>query len=326
MNGHFSSNTPLQTGVPQGSVLGPILFTMCMAPVGDILRKHGISHHFHADDTQIYVFFDVKDSEYACDKLEKCVQNVKTWMLINGLKLNDDKTEMILIGSDHFRSKLSEFNIRVGDTKVCSESTVRNLGVIFDQSLSMDSFVLKKCQIAVLNLRSIYMNAKYMDEDIARTLIQTMVMSKLDYANGLLYGVNKKHIKKLQPIQNSAARLISKIPRRTHITPILRKLHWLPIEARVHFKVLVICFKCLHGIGPQYLTDLLLPYTPERTLRSSSHLKLVVSKCRSKFGERAFGFFAPKLWNMLPLNVKKADSVLSFRKRLKTYLFTVFYT
>ena len=144
VDGHYSSKAPLKTGVPQGSVLGPILFTMYMAPVGDILREHDISHHFYADDTQIYVFFDVKDSEYACDKLEKCVQNVKTWMLINGLKLNDDKPEVILIGSDHFRSKLSELNIRVGDTKLCSESTVRNLGVMFDQSLSMDSFVLKK--------------------------------------------------------------------------------------------------------------------------------------------------------------------------------------
>ena len=92
MDGHFSANAPLLTGVPQGSVLGPVLFTMYMSPVGDILRDHGISHHFYADDTQIYVFFDVRDSNKACELLEKCVRNVKTWMLINGLKLNDEKT------------------------------------------------------------------------------------------------------------------------------------------------------------------------------------------------------------------------------------------
>ena len=325
VGGQFSPDAPLLTGVPQGGVLGPILFTMFMAPVGDIPRDHDITHHFYADDTQIYVFFDVKDSDSACELLEKCIQDVKIWMLVNGLKLNDEKTEVILIGSKHFRSKLSDFSIQVGDNRVCSVSSVRNLGVIFDQSLSMETFVLKKCQIAVLNLRSIAGMRKYMDEDIAKTLIQAMVISKLDYANGLLYGVDKKLMRKLQLIQNSAARLISRIPRRAHITPILRQLHWLPIEARVHFKVLLICFKCLNGRGPQYLSDLLLQYTPKRALRSSSHSKLVIPRCKSKFGERAFEVFAPTLWNELPPNIKNADSVLKFRKSLKTYLFTIFY-
>ena len=290
VEGYFSPDAPLLTGVPQGSVLGPILFTMFMAPVGDILRDHGISHHFYADDTQIYVFFDVKDSDSACHLLETCVQHVKEWMLVNGLKLNDDKTEVILIGSRYFRSKLSDFSIKVGENNVCSVSSVRNLGVIFNQSLSMETFVFKKCQIAVLNLRSIAGMRKYMDVDIAKTLIQKMVISKLDYGNGLLYGVNKKLMRKLQLIQNSAARPISKIPRRTQI---LRHLHWLPIEARVHIKVLRICFKCLNGRGPQYLSDLLLQYTPKRALRSSSQLQLVIPKTKSKFGERAFEVFAP---------------------------------
>ena len=165
-------------------------------------------------------------------------------MLINGLKLNDEKTEVILIGSNHFRSKMSDFKLTVGENKVSSVSSVRNLGVLFDQSLSMENFVLKKCQIATLNLRSIAGMRKYMDDDVARTLIQAMVISKLDYANGLLYGVNKNLIAKLQLVQNSVARLISRVPRRTHMTPILRRLHWLPIEARVKFKVLIICIKC----------------------------------------------------------------------------------
>ena len=95
-----------------------------------------------------------------------------------------------MIGSKHFASKLSDFGITVGENKVHSVSSVRNLGVLFDQSLSMEKFVLKKCQIAVLNLHSIAGMCKYMDEDITRTLIQAMVISKLDYANGLLYGIN----------------------------------------------------------------------------------------------------------------------------------------
>ena len=101
----------------------------------------------------------------------------------------------------------------------------------------MNKFVLKKCQITVLNMRSIAGMRKYMDEDMAKFLVQTMVMSKLDYGNCIFYGVSKKLIKKLQLIQNSAARLMSRIPRRSHIRPYLKQLHWLPIEARVQFKI-----------------------------------------------------------------------------------------
>ena len=106
IDGVYSDPTPLTTGVPQGSVLGPLLFTLYMAPVGDIMQKHGLSYHFYADDTQIYVFFNVNDSANACTLLENCIVDVKMWMILNHLKLNDDKTEVILIGTSYFRSKV----------------------------------------------------------------------------------------------------------------------------------------------------------------------------------------------------------------------------
>ena len=113
---------------------------MYMSPIGDLLREHGISHHFL--NSNICVFQRSRLEKR--DLREQCVRSVKTWMFMNDLKLNDEKTEVILIGSKHFRSKLSDFGITVGDNKVCSVSSVQNLGVLFYQTLFMEQFVLKK--------------------------------------------------------------------------------------------------------------------------------------------------------------------------------------
>ena len=125
-------------------------------------------------------------------------------------------------------------------------------------------------------------------------------------------------MRKLQLVQNSAARLITKVDRRCHITPILK--YWLPIGCQSKlksfflFKILVLCFKCLTGNGPEYLSDLLVPYKPKRTLRSSGHFNLVIPNACSKIGDKSFELFAPKLWNELPMYIKSASSVLCFRK------------
>ena len=152
IDGVYSDPTPVTTGVPQESVFVPLLFILYIAPVGDIMRKHGLSYHFYADDTQFYVFFNVNDFANACTLLENCIVDVKMWTTLNHLKLNDERTEVILIGRSHFRSKLSNINLQVGDKCVSSVSSVRNLGVMFDQSLSTEQSVIKKCQIAMYNL------------------------------------------------------------------------------------------------------------------------------------------------------------------------------
>ena len=107
-----------------------------------------------------------------------------------------------------------------------------------------------------------------------------------------------------------------------HITTVLRDLHWLPVHQRIHFKILLMTFKCLNQLAPSYLSDLLIHYRPSRTLRSSDKELLVQPRCHLKtYGERAFSFIAPKLWNTLPLSIKRCNSAESFKSTLKTYLF-----
>ena len=135
------------------------------------------------------------------------------------------------------------------------------------------------------------------------------------------------HLKKLQHVQNIAARIVSKTRKYEHITPVLETLHWLPIPARIEYKVAVLVYKALHDQAPAYIKDMLIPYVPSRQLRSSGNGLLKEPRFRTKqYGARAVSVSAPRLWNTLPVELRTCATLLSFTSRLKTYLFTKYYS
>ena len=146
----FSTEQTLSFGVPQGSVLGPILFTIYTTPLGQIIRKHGLTFHLYADDTQLYIAFkpseDLSKAE-AVSCFKACVSDIRIWMKNNLLKLNDDKTELLIITSREDISKKLNISICIGDHSVTpSDDPPRNLGVIFDSTCSLDTHVAKLCK------------------------------------------------------------------------------------------------------------------------------------------------------------------------------------
>ena len=171
-------------------------------------------------------------------------------------------------------------------------------------------------------IRSIGRIRKYLTDENLKLLVNALVISRLDYCNGILYGLPKRELDKL----NTAARLTTGTKQYDHVKPALQKIHWLPAESRIIFKVVLITFKILHGLSPAYLSSLLQEYHPPRSLRSSSKSLLTVPTMNSvTYGERAFSFCVPTLWNTLPDSLKNAASLLSFKSALKTFLFRNFY-
>ena len=239
-------------------------------------------------------------------------------MTNNLLKLNDDKTELIVITTHSNTSRNQHIGINIGDSLITpSSEPPRNLWVLFDSTCSLNDHVSKICKSINYNLYSIGKIRKYLDTPPA----EKMITSRLDYCNSLLYGAKCNNTSQLQLCQNNAARMLSLRRKFDHITPVLKDLHWLPVEQRIEYKVLLLTYK-----APAYISQLLSLYTPTRPLRSENKNLLRVPRCRLEgFGRRCFACAAPSLWNPLPTPVKRASSIDTFKSSLKTYLFNVAY-
>jgi hypothetical protein len=315
-----SSVCPVVCGVPQGSCLGPVLFSLYMLPLGLICQKHGVAYHCYADDTQLYFPLNVEDKARGSSLLN-CLDEIKQWMADNFLQLNESKFEVMVFGPP---KRAEQISVELGTLGSKVTTHARNLGVIFDAELKFDKQINAVVKGSFFQLRGIARMKGFLSTKDMEIVIHAFISSRLDYCNSLYVGVSKKSRARLQLVQNAAARLLTGTSKYSCITPVLASLHWLPVEFRVQFKVLLMVYKGLHGQAPAYISELLQHHCTSRPLRSSQSSLLKVPKSRLKTkGDRAFSVAAPRLWNGLPAYIKAYDSIEAFKSPLKTYLFTV---
>ena len=281
----------------------------------------------YADDTQLYISFKCKQPLESISKVNSCLSDIRRWMITNNLKINDSKTEYIVFRSPQLRCDLSGLSVNVGESQITQSLNVRDLGVTFDQFQNFDDHITAICRSTFFHIRNIgtiYWNL--LSYNACSTIIYALISCRLDYCNSLLYNVPTHKTDRLQTLQNKCARILTKSPRREHVTPVLKSLHWLKIQDRITYEILMLTYKSYYNIAPTYLCEL----TSRRkssvnTRLGADYHQLImppISKdCSNTFLEGLFIYASPCEWNKLSEYIR-TSTFDSFRKNVKTMLFT----
>ena len=265
----FSQCLDLEYGIPQGSIVSPQQFSIYTIPIGNILLKHSLLFHIYADDLQVYTTFDPGNHNSiisALSQMSACIDEIKSWMAVNRLNFNEEKTTEFLVAiSDHLRHLLPHVTLRIGSNIIHPSESVRNLANVFDTSMTMNAQITSLCTSLNYQMRNISRIRRFLDRDTCHLVVRALILTRLDYGNALLFGSNATNIQRLQRIQNWAAKLVCRASKRDHATPYFKELHWLPVRERITFKILVYVYKCLNGTAPSYLSSCLSPHRHGRS-------------------------------------------------------------
>ena len=285
----------------------------------------GYSIHLYADDTQVYFAFDVHSPNPDLSSVKACFTEIKQWMALNFLKLNEENTEFIDIGP--YVSPVSSLDLN--DLSIEPVKKAKNLGFVFDHQLSLNEQISAVSQKCYLNQRNLYRIASKLSYELKIQLVHSNILCFIDYCNSVYSTLTIKQLHSLQKIQNTAVRFIFNLygeKSREHIMPYLKKLHFLPVHYRIKFKISLLMFKCINNIAPPYLSEIInLREIRRRSSRLDDDFYLIKIPPSPHFyrTESAFSHCGPRIWNKLPYQLRSLSDIESFKKELKTHYFNI---
>ena len=304
-----------------------MLFTMYIKPLSAIIDSHSIIHHSFADDLQLQMSAPPDRISELLHSMQSCISDVKAWATANMLKLNDSKTELMLVTSKRTKHLHSlPTSITIGNAQISFKESVKFLVFTLDCHLTMNAHVSNIALTCYFELRRLASIRGFLTSTATATIVSVFVLSRIDYCNSLLFGSSHDVTSHLQRILNYAARVILRLPMSSSITIHLKSLHWLPVKVRSTYKIACLCYHYHSSTAPSYVTGML-HRKPKHTPSSSYTMPLVNRPAHSKatLGDQSFSFASSSVVNSIPNVVRCAPSLSSFKSRLKTYLFRSVY-
>lgn len=318
----FSSWCDLTAGVPQGGVLSPLLFAIFINSISQTLTS---SYHLYADDLQIYTQASINDLSGAIADINSDLMRILAWSKSFGLSMNPKKTQAIIIGSSRMISKINWSGLPqvvFDDIPISFNDSVKNLGVIMDKNMSWDPHLAELSRKMFASAASLRRLGNFLPTSTKVMLAQSLLLLILDYADACYPDLTEAQLDKLERLQNFSIRFIFGLRKYDHVSDFRNKLKWLPMRSRRNTHILSLLYTILFNPAtPPYLKDRFeyLDLSNSRTLRSSSTLQLKTPPHSSTFYEHSFTVQAVRLWNALPVDIRKAKSLPIFKKLLYSH-------
>ena len=309
-------------GVPQGLILGPALFNIYLNDLPTI--PHFGSLDSYVDDSKLYVSFPVKDVNTIVQQINEDLSLIASWCCHNHLLTGPDKTKLLVMGTRQMLQTLPDFHITLLEKEIAPVASARDLGVQVDATLSYNEHITNISSTCMASLCQINRIKHLLDLRTLESVIKSLVFSKLYFCSTVWANTSKTNVRKLQKIQNFAARILTGTRKYDHITPVLNDLGWLSVPATLALYDAILTFKCLKGLAPKYLSSRFNTRASVHGRNTRNRNKLDIPAFNTAAGQRSFIYRAVKCWNSLPEEITKCEDLCSFKSKAKSYFFTVF--
>ena len=316
LNSYMSSAGKIICGVPQGSILGPLLFLLY---INDMPQAVEADLFLYADDTGLV--FQHKDINKMNEQLNKDFHNICLWFIDNKLSIHfgEDKTKCISFASKQKMKRAGKLEISFNNIEIKQYSSLTYLGCILDNTLSGEAMATKTIKKINARLKFLHRKNDFLTPDLRHLLCNALIQPHFDYlCSSWFPNINRKLKRKLQTNQNKCIRFCLQLSSRTRLTfQHLEKINWLPIKERVHQSILSHVYKSLNNDSPIYMSDMFKTASQSNINTRQAYSRLIQPLCKTKMGLNSISYLGPSLWNKLPENIK--PSLITFKHKAKEY-------